>query len=91
MHTAVFQVLATSGCNSNNCVNQSESRTQVFLQFDWMVRFSLLQDQDLGKLLYACKLQRFSKFLQHPVARARTVPFNQIAGFEFCSLIGSHG
>ena len=37
-------------------------------------------------------LQRFSKFLQHPVARARTVPSNQIAeGFEFCSLIGSHG
>jgi len=30
--------------------------------------------------------------LQHPVARARTVPSNQIAeGFEFCSLIGSHG
>jgi len=26
------------------------------------------------------------------VARARTVPSNQIAeGFEFCSLIGSHG
>ena len=38
-----------------NHVNQSESRTQIFLQFDWMVRFSLLQpDQDLGKLLYAC-------------------------------------
>jgi len=36
-------------------------------------------------------LQRFSKFLQHPVARARNVPSNQIAeGFEFCSLIGSH-
>jgi len=31
----------------------------------------------------------FSKFLQHPVARARTMPSNQIAeGFEFCSLIG---
>jgi len=27
---------------------------------------------------------RFSKFLQHPVARARTVPSNQIAeGFKF--------
>ena len=37
-------------------------------------------------------VQRFSKFLQHPVARARTMPSNQIAeGFEFCSLIGSHG
>ena len=32
----------------------------------------------------------FSKFLQHPVARVRTVPSNQIAeGFEFCYLIGS--
>ena len=31
-------------------------------------------------------IQRFSKFLQHPVARARTVPSNQIAeGFKFCS------
>ena len=70
--------IATSGCNSNNRVNQWKSRTQTFLQFDWMVRFSLLQpDQDLGKLLYACKLQRFSKFLQHPVARVRTVPFIQ--------------
>ena len=29
-----------------------------------------------------------SKFLQHPVARVRTVPFNQIDGF--CPLIGSH-
>jgi len=91
--TVVLQVLATSGCNSVNHVNQSESRIQILLQFDWMAQFSLLQpDQDLGKLLYACKLQWFSKFLQHPVARARTVPFNQIAeGFEFCSLIGSHG
>jgi len=32
-------------------------------------------------------VQRFSKFLQHPVARVRTVPSNQIAeGFKFCSL-----
>jgi len=38
------------------------------------------------------KIQRFSKFLQHPAARARTVPSNQIAeGFKFCSLIGSQG
>ena len=37
-------------------------------------------------------LLHFSKFLQHPVARVRTVSSNQIAeGFEFCSLIGSHG
>jgi len=35
-------------------------------------------------------IQRFSKFLQHPVTRARTVPSNQIAEFKFCSLIGSH-
>ena len=55
MHTAVFQVLATSGCNSNNRVNQSESRNQIFLQFDWMVRFSLLQpDPDLGKHTAVC-------------------------------------
>ena len=33
----------------------------------------------------------FSKFLQHSVARAGTVPSNPITeGFEFCSLIGSH-
>jgi len=32
-------------------------------------------------------VQHFSKFLQHPVARAKTVPSNQIAeGFEFCWL-----
>ena len=36
-------------------------------------------------------VQCFSKFLQHLVARATTVPSNQIAeGFEFWSLIGSH-
>ena len=29
-----------------------------------------------------CKLQRFSKFLQHPVARARTVPFNKLQGLN---------
>jgi len=33
-----------------------------------------------------------SKFLQHSIARARTVSSNQIAeGYEFCSLIGSQG
>jgi len=37
-----FQVLATSGCNSINCVNQPESRFQI-LQFDWMAWFSILQ------------------------------------------------
>ena len=38
------------------------------------------------------QVQRSSKFLQHLVARARTVPSNQIAeGFKFCSLIGLHG
>ena len=43
-------------------------------------------------ITYGLHIQRFSKFLQHPVARARTVPSNQIAeGFEFCSLIDSHG
>jgi len=37
-------------------------------------------------------IQRFAKFLQCPVARARTVPSNQIAKrFKFCSLIGPHG
>jgi len=41
--TALFQVLATSGCNSVNRVSQSESRIQILLQFDWMARFSLLQ------------------------------------------------
>ena len=42
-YTALFQVLATSGCNSVNRVSQSESRIQILLQFDWMARFSLLQ------------------------------------------------
>ena len=41
--TALFQVLATSGCNSVNRVSQSESRIQILLQFDWMARFWLLQ------------------------------------------------
>jgi len=37
-------------------------------------------------------VQHISKFLQHPLARARIVPSNQIADrFEICSLIGSHG
>jgi len=37
-----------------------------------------------------CKL-RFSRFLQHLVARLRTMPANQIAErFEFCCPIGSH-
>lgn len=35
-------------------------------------------------------LPRFSKLLQHPVARLRTVAANQTTeGFEFCRLIGS--
>ena len=49
------------------------------------------QTEGSGARLATC-VQRFSKFLQHPVARARTVPSNQIAeGFKFCSLIGSRG
>jgi len=40
MHTAFFQVLATS---SYNRVSQSDSRIQILLQLDWMARFSLLQ------------------------------------------------
>ena len=43
LHTALFQVLATSDCNSVNRVSQSESRIQILLQFDWMAWFSLLQ------------------------------------------------
>jgi len=46
----------------------------------------------IGQANKQASIQYFSKFLQHPVARARTMPSNQIAeGFEFCSLIGSHG
>jgi len=40
MHTAFFQVLATSGYNH---VSQSDSRIQILLQLEWMARFSLLQ------------------------------------------------
>ena len=39
-----YTVLCSNlGCNSVNHVSQSESRVQIFLQFDWMARFSLLQ------------------------------------------------
>ena len=48
MHSAVFQVLATFGCNCINCVNQSESRIQI-LQSDWMAWFSLLQPDEQNK------------------------------------------
>jgi len=50
-----------------------------------------LKPQAMSWQNYMPPIQRFSKFLQHPVARMRTVPSNQITeGFEFCSRIGSH-
>ena len=59
--TALFQVLATSGCKSVNRVNQSESRIQILiLQFDWMARFSLLQP-DVARTWKNAVLKRRSK------------------------------
>jgi len=57
-----------------------------------MAQFSLLQPDVARTWKTAVTYMHTAVFQDLDlVARVRTVPFNQIAGFEFCSLIGSHG
>ena len=70
MRTVFFQVLATSGYNSVNCVSQSYSKIQILLQLDWMARFSLLQPDVARTWKYAVPLINKSTYALLPCPSA---------------------